>query len=75
MSRDSEAEDISETSQSLRKLFKVIEDYSPEVYAGFGITDPRLWALETVSQSAKVTFGDLSLIVIYESVTKLTETV
>ena len=57
MSRDAQ---ISETMQSLRRIFKAIEDYSQEVSSSFGITGPQLWALKIVSQHAGLPLGDLS---------------
>ncbi len=57
MSRDAQ---ISETMQSLRRIFKAIQDYSQEVSNSFGITGPQLWALKIVSQHAGLALGDLS---------------
>ncbi len=57
MSRDAQ---ISETMQSLRRIFKAIEDYSQEVSNSFGITGPQLWALKTVSRHPGLALGDLS---------------
>ncbi len=57
MSRDAQ---ISETMQSLRRIFKAIEDYSQEVSNSFGITGPQLWALKIVSQHPGLPLGDLS---------------
>jgi DNA-binding MarR family transcriptional regulator len=56
LSRDDE---ISDTVQSLRRIFKDIEDYSHEVSSSFGVTGPQLWALKTISQSEKLTHGQL----------------
>ncbi len=53
-------EEISETVQSLRRIFKAIENYSQEVSNSFGVTGPQLWALKTISQSEKLTLGQLS---------------
>ncbi len=52
--------EISETVQSLRRIFKAIQDYSQEVSSSFGITGPQLWALKTVSQHAGLALGELS---------------
>jgi len=60
MSRVSKAEEIAETVQCLRRIVKAIEDYSHEVSSKFGITGPQLWALKTISQSSRLTLGDLS---------------
>jgi DNA-binding MarR family transcriptional regulator len=51
---------IFETMQSLRRIFKAINDYSQEVYDGFGITGPQLWALKTISQDGTLPLGELS---------------
>ena len=40
---------ISEIMQSLRQIFKAIQNYSQEVSKTFGITGPQLWALKTIS--------------------------
>jgi DNA-binding MarR family transcriptional regulator len=52
--------EISETVQSLRRIFKAIQDYSQEVSNSFGITGPQLWALKTISHHACLALGDLS---------------
>jgi len=46
--------------QSLRRIFKAIQDYSQEVSNKFGITGPQLWALHTISGSGKLSLGELS---------------
>jgi DNA-binding MarR family transcriptional regulator len=51
---------ISEIMQSLRRIFKAIEDYSHEVSEKFGITGPQLWALKTISQNESLSLSDLS---------------
>jgi len=51
---------ISEIMQSLRRIFKAIQDYSHEVSDKFGITGPQLWALKTISQNEKLCLGELS---------------
>ena len=51
---------ISETMQSLRRIFKAIQDYSQEVSGSFGITGPQLWALKIVSQHPDLALGELS---------------
>jgi MarR family transcriptional regulator, organic hydroperoxide resistance regulator len=51
---------ISETMQSLRRIFKAIQDYSHEVYGRFGITGPQLWALTTISRKTSLPLGELS---------------
>jgi len=51
---------ISETMQSLRRIFKAIQDYSHEVYSKFGITGPQLWALKTIARKKSLPLGELS---------------
>jgi DNA-binding MarR family transcriptional regulator len=51
---------ISEIMQSLRRIFKAIQDYSHEVSEKFGITGPQLWALKTISQNESLSLSDLS---------------
>ena len=46
--------------QSLRRIFKAIQDYSHEVSDKFGITGPQLWALKTISQNENLFLSDLS---------------
>ena len=50
---------ISEIMQSLRRIFKAIQDYSHEVSEKFGITGPQLWALKTISQNESLSLSDL----------------
>jgi MarR family transcriptional regulator, organic hydroperoxide resistance regulator len=51
---------ISETIQSLRRIFKSIQDYSQKVSLEFGITGPQLWALKTISVDGLLPVGELS---------------
>ena len=51
---------ISEIMQSLRRIFKAIQDYSQEVSKEFGITGPQLWALKTISTNGSLSPGELS---------------
>ncbi len=51
---------ISEIMQSLRRIFKAIQDYSYEVSDKFGITGPQLWVLKTISQNERLHLGELS---------------
>jgi DNA-binding MarR family transcriptional regulator len=51
---------ISEIMQSLRRIFKAIQDYSHKVSGKFGITGPQLWALKTISQNESLSLSDLS---------------
>ena len=46
--------------QSLRRIFKAIQDYSQDVHGKFGITGPQLWALKTISESGNLHLGELS---------------
>jgi DNA-binding MarR family transcriptional regulator len=51
---------ISEIMQSLRRIFKAIQDYSHEVSIRFGITGPQLWTLKTMSQDRNLSLSELS---------------
>ena len=51
---------ISEIMQSLRRIFKAIQDYSQEVSQKFGITGPQLWTLKTLSANGSLPLGELS---------------
>ncbi len=51
---------ISEIVQSLRKIFKAIQQYSEEVLKEFGITGPQLWLLKTLRQEGGASVGELS---------------
>ena len=51
---------ISGIMQSLRRIFKAIQDYSQEVSQKFGITGPQLWALKTLSTNGSLPLGQLS---------------
>jgi len=51
---------ISEIMQSLRRIFKAIQDYSYEVSDKFGVTGPQLWALKTISKNESFPLGELS---------------
>jgi DNA-binding MarR family transcriptional regulator len=46
--------------QSLRRIFKAIQDYSQEVSKKFGITGPQLWALKTIYANGNISLGELS---------------
>ena len=50
---------LSGIMQSLRRIFKAIQDYSHEVSKNYGITGPQLWAIKTVSLNGKLSLGDL----------------
>ena len=51
---------ISGIMQSLRRIFKAIQDYSQEVSQKFGITGPQLWVLKTLSTNGSLPLGQLS---------------
>jgi DNA-binding MarR family transcriptional regulator len=51
---------ILEIMQSLRRIFKAIQDYSHEVSNKFGITGPQLWALKAISQNERLSLSGLS---------------
>jgi DNA-binding MarR family transcriptional regulator len=52
--------EISEITQSLRRIIKTIQDYSHEVSSKYGITGPQLWALKTIYQNGSLSLGELS---------------
>jgi len=51
---------ISEIMQSLRRIFKAVQDYSHEVSEKFGITGPQLWALKAIFENESLSLSDLS---------------
>jgi DNA-binding MarR family transcriptional regulator len=51
---------ISEIMQSLRRIFKAIQDYSQKVSQEYGVTGPQLWALKTISADGSLPLGELS---------------
>jgi len=51
---------IFETMQSLRRIFKALQNYSHEVSNQFGITGPQLWVLKTIFKSGGLSLGELS---------------
>jgi hypothetical protein len=51
---------ISETLQSLPRIFEAIRDYSKIVTAKFGVTGPRFRALKTIAQDGSLPLGELS---------------
>ena len=51
---------IAEIMQSLRRIFKAIQDYFHEISKKYGITGPQLWALKTVAANGSLSLGELS---------------
>ena len=51
---------IAEIMQSLRRIFKAIQDYFQEICKKYGITGPQLWALKTVAANGSLSLGELS---------------
>jgi DNA-binding MarR family transcriptional regulator len=51
---------IVETMQSLRRIFKALQNYSHEVSNEYGITGPQLWVLKTVFKNGGLPLGELS---------------
>lgn len=51
---------ISEIMQSLRRIFRAIQDYYRDVMDNYGITGPQLWALKTISQNESLSLSALS---------------
>jgi len=52
--------DIAEIMQSLRRIFKAIQQYSEQVLKEFGVTGPQLWALRIIYQESQLSMGELS---------------
>jgi len=50
---------VSGIMQSLRRIFKAIQDYSHEVSKKYGITGPQLWVIKTIFLNGKLSLGDL----------------
>jgi len=44
----------------LRRIVRAIELYSQEIYKGFGLTGPQLWALKTLSRRGALATTDLA---------------
>jgi DNA-binding MarR family transcriptional regulator len=51
---------VSEIMQSLRRIFKAIQEYSHEVLEKYGITGPQLWVLKTIFLGGSLSLGNLS---------------
>jgi MarR family transcriptional regulator, organic hydroperoxide resistance regulator len=51
---------ISEIMQSLRRIFKAIQDYSRQVSKAYGITGPQLWVIKTISLNRGLLLRDLA---------------
>jgi DNA-binding MarR family transcriptional regulator len=51
---------ISEIMQSLRRIFKGIQDYSHAVSERYGITGPQLWVLKTILLDGNLSLGDIA---------------
>jgi len=51
---------IAEIMQSLRRMFKAIQQYSEEVLKEFGVTGPQLWLLKTLRRDGGSSIGVLS---------------
>ena len=54
------AEAIAEIMQSLRRIFKAIQQYSEDVLKEFGVTGPQLWALRVIYTEGQLSMGKLS---------------
>ena len=50
---------VSGIMQSLRRIFKAIQDYSHEVSKSYGITGPQLWVIKSIFLNGKLSLGDL----------------
>ena len=51
---------IAEIMQSLRRIFKAIQDYFQAISKKYGITGPQLWALKTIAANGSLSLGELS---------------
>jgi len=51
---------IAQIMQSLRRIFKAIQQYSEEVLKEFGVTGPQLWLLKTLRSENGTPVGELS---------------
>jgi DNA-binding MarR family transcriptional regulator len=59
-SRVTKKREIAEIMQSLRRIFKAIQQYSEDVLREFGVTGPQLWALRTIYTNGSMSMGELS---------------
>ncbi len=50
---------VSGIMQSLRRIFKAIQDYSHEVSKNYGITGPQLWVIKNISLDGRLSLSDL----------------
>lgn len=53
-------DDAAQIVDGLRRVVRAIELYSQEVYKGFGLTGPQLWALKTLSRRGPLATTDLA---------------
>ncbi len=53
-------DEASDIVNGLRRIVRAIELYSQEVYKGFGLTGPQLWALKTLSRRGTLATTDLA---------------
>jgi len=44
----------------LRRIVRALESYSQEVYKGYGLTSPQLWALKTLKRRGPLATSDLA---------------
>jgi len=51
---------IAQIMQSLRRIFKAIQQYSEEVLKEFGVTGPQLWLLKTLRDEKGTSVSELS---------------
>ncbi|HUK57122.1 MAG TPA: MarR family transcriptional regulator [Nitrospiria bacterium] len=51
---------IAEIMQSLRRIFKAVQQYSEAVLKEFGVTGPQLWALRTIYIAGQLSMSELS---------------
>lgn len=54
------AEDAAEVVNSLRRLFKAIQEYSKAILRRTGLTGPQVWALTVLDKEPAISLGELS---------------
>ena len=54
------ADGVFDIMQSLRRIFKAIQDYSHEVSKTYGVTGPQLWAIKTLFLDGHLSLGELA---------------
>jgi DNA-binding MarR family transcriptional regulator len=58
--RDHRAQDAAEVVNSLRRLFKAIQEYSKAIFRRTGLSGPQVWALTILTAEPNLSLGDLA---------------